>query len=67
LPVRVRVTRWTTKEYQCLAQWCTDGTTYELGTPVAAATNWRFAPTYLGTARTAQLADRVGALTPAIE
>lgn len=35
--------------------WCTDGTTYELGTPAAAASNWRFAAMYLGAARAARL------------
>jgi len=45
--------------------WCTDGTTYELGAPVAAATNWRFASTYLGTARASRLAGDLAALAPA--
>lgn len=36
--------------------WCTDGTTYELGPPAVAATNWRFAATYLGAARAVRLA-----------
>ncbi len=36
--------------------WCTDGTTYELGSPGTAASNWRFAATYLGAARAARLA-----------
>ncbi len=33
--------------------WCTDGTTYELGTPAEAVMNSRFAAAYLGAARTA--------------
>jgi len=45
--------------------WCTDGTTYELGTPAAAAANWRFAGTYLGAARAARLVDDLGTLTAA--
>jgi ABC-type multidrug transport system ATPase subunit len=30
--------------------WCTDGTTYELGTPAAAASDWRFRQGYLTSA-----------------
>jgi ABC-type multidrug transport system ATPase subunit len=43
--------------------WCTDGTTYELGTPLDAARHWRFAATYLGAARAARLGG-VGAIAP---
>lgn len=35
--------------------WCTDGTTYELGPPTVALTDWRFVRTYIGTGR----ADRL--------
>jgi len=35
--------------------WCTDGTTYELGTPRDALTHWRFVSSYVGPAR----ADRL--------
>jgi len=28
--------------------WCTDGTTYELGSPTAARNDWRFSRLYLG-------------------
>jgi ABC-type multidrug transport system ATPase subunit len=28
--------------------WCTDGTTYELGSPTAARSDWRFSTLYLG-------------------
>ncbi|HEY3935756.1 MAG TPA: ABC transporter ATP-binding protein [Gemmatimonadales bacterium] len=45
--------------------WCTDGTTYELGTPAAAATNWRFAATYLGAARAVRLVGDLATQTPA--
>jgi ABC-type multidrug transport system ATPase subunit len=45
--------------------WCTDGTTYELGAPVAASTNWRFASTYLGTVRASRLAGDLATLAPA--
>ena len=31
--------------------WCTDGTTYELGSPTAAANDWRFRQGYLASAR----------------
>ena len=36
--------------------WCTDGTTWELGTPTAAGADWRFAQGYLGPSRAARLA-----------
>ena len=39
--------------------WCTDGTTYELGTPSEAAENWRFGNTYLGASRVARLREDV--------
>jgi ABC-type multidrug transport system ATPase subunit len=45
--------------------WCTDGTTYELGSPVDAASNWRFAATYLGAARAARLGG-VDAMAPVV-
>lgn len=35
--------------------WCTDGTTYELGTPWDALQHWRFVRNYVGPARTARL------------
>jgi lipopolysaccharide export system ATP-binding protein len=35
--------------------WCTDRTTYELGSPQAALADWRFVKEYLGPARAAQL------------
>ena len=35
--------------------WCTDGTTYELGTPREALTNWRLVQTYLGGNRAKEL------------
>jgi ABC-type multidrug transport system ATPase subunit len=38
-----------------LVTWCTDGTTYELGTPTEAIADWRFSGTYLGGARAAGL------------
>jgi ABC-type multidrug transport system ATPase subunit len=46
--------------------WCTDGTTHELGTPAVAATNWRFAATYLGAVRAARLVDELGTAPRAI-
>jgi ABC-type Mn2+/Zn2+ transport system ATPase subunit len=45
--------------------WCTSGTTYELGTPAAAAHNWRFAAEYLGAARVARLSEPASAATAA--
>jgi len=36
--------------------WCTDRTTYELGSPTEALANWRFVQEYLGPVRAAQLA-----------
>ena len=36
--------------------WCTDRTTYELGSPRAALNDWRFVREYLGPGRAAQLA-----------
>lgn len=45
--------------------WCTDGTTYELGTPAAAADHWRFVATYLGAARAARLTGERVRSTPA--
>lgn len=35
--------------------WCTDGTTYELGTPQEALTHWRLVGSYLGEIRAKQL------------
>ncbi|MGH7523250.1 MAG: ATP-binding cassette domain-containing protein, partial [Gemmatimonadales bacterium] len=40
--------------------WCTDGTTYQLGSPAEAAEHWHFGATYLGAARAARLTDRTG-------
>jgi ABC-type lipopolysaccharide export system ATPase subunit len=35
--------------------WCTDRTTYELGSPAEALNNWRFVQEYLGPMRAARL------------
>lgn len=40
--------------------WCTDGTTYELGSPAEALTHWRFVQEYVGPARAAQMAASAG-------
>lgn len=41
--------------------WCTDGTTYELGTPHEALTHWRFVRSYLGEGRAEQILAELGA------
>ena len=45
--------------------WCTDGTTYEVGTPAQAIEHWRFGNTYLGTARIARLREDVSSTSAA--
>jgi hypothetical protein len=40
--------------------WCTDGTTYELGPPREALTNWRLVQSYLGGNRASDLLAELG-------
>ncbi len=44
--------------------WCTDGTTYELGTPQQALTDWRLVKDYLGEGRASDLLAELEAMVP---